>query len=258
VISRSVAAHAAWMLGDFARADALIGQALDAAGRSRDPRERAFVALHAADLEVNAGRAADAARRAAEAVALCDEYGVVSERFWNEGYLGVALAALGRRGEAIATLRRAIATLEGMQSWVVLTVFYAAVAHALVEEGALADVRECAAAGLAVAERTGELLGVPALLRARAATRGVDERAAAHADLTEAAAVAAATEARVDAAWVAVDHARLLAEEGRTLEARARLDAVRAAWTPRPPVPSAAALDELWAALGPAESRADS
>ena len=249
VISRSVAAQAAWRLGEFARADALVAQALDDAARSRDPRERAFVVLHATELDVHAGRAEQGARRAADAVALCDEYGVVSERYWNEGFLGMALGAIGRRAEAITTLRRAIGTLEAMQSWVVLTDFYAALAHALLGEGRTDEAAEAVAAGLGIAERTGEPLGVPDLLRARAATRGSAAAHEAHADLVSAAAQARAMEFRVAQAWVAVDHARLFLREAREDEARSVLAAVRADWPAWPAVPSTRAVDAVAASL---------
>ena len=168
MLSRCQAARAHWMSGDLAGARAIFDRSVADARASRDPRERAHVALHLAEFEVAAGRAEAAMRVASEALRVCEEYGVASERLWTAAYLGAAQLQAGLVSEGLATLEGAVGALTMFECWVSVAEYQAFLADGYLAAGRVDDARRAVEAGLATVERTGEVIWRPELLRQQA------------------------------------------------------------------------------------------
>jgi tetratricopeptide (TPR) repeat protein len=168
MLSRCQAARAHWMSGDLARARAIFDQSVADARVSRDPRERAHVALHLAEFESEAGQAEAAVQVATDALRVCEEYGVASERLWTAAYLGHAQIRLGDIAGGIATLEGAIAALTMFQCWVSVAEFQGFLAEGYLAAGRVPDARRAVDEGFAVVVRTGEVIWLPELHRIRA------------------------------------------------------------------------------------------
>ena len=172
MLSRCQSARALYYSGQVDEARALFERSMADAQASRDPRERAHVALHLAEFELYVGDPAAAERVAVEALRACDEYGVVSERLWTAAYLGAAQVRLGRLEAGIATLRETIGVQLAVQSLVCSGEYHGFLAEALLAAGDPISARATVDEALAYAERTGEVIWIPDLLALRARVLG--------------------------------------------------------------------------------------
>jgi tetratricopeptide (TPR) repeat protein len=168
MLSRCQAARAHWMSGDLEGARAIFDQSLADARLSRDPRERAHVALHLAEFEIEVGRVEEALRVTSDALRICEEYGVASERLWTAAYLGHAQVRAGDVTTGIATLEGTIAALTMFQCWVSVAEYQGFLAEGYLATGRVADARRSVDEGLAIVARTGEVVWLPELHRIRA------------------------------------------------------------------------------------------
>ncbi len=189
ILSRCQSARAHWMTGDIDGARVLFARSMDEVRASRDPRDRAHVALHLAEFELAAGRPAEAERVAMEALMVCEEYGVASERLWTAAYLGAAQLRLGKTDQGIATLEQAIEMLTMFQCFASVTEYYGFLTEGYLAAGRVVDARRAIDAGFATLARTGEVVWGPMLHLLRAEVTLAEDsrsRAAARRDVEEA------------------------------------------------------------------------
>ena len=199
ILSRCQSARAHWMTGDIDGARALFDRSMAEVRASRDPRDRAHVALHLAEFELAAGRPAEAERVATEALMVCEEYGVASERLWTAAYLGAAQLRLGKTEQGIATLEQAIEMLTMFQCFASVTEYYGFLTEGYLAAGRVADARRAIDAGFATLARTGEVVWGPMLHLLRAEVTLAEDsrsRASARLDVEEAWRIASAHGAR--------------------------------------------------------------
>jgi serine/threonine protein kinase/tetratricopeptide (TPR) repeat protein len=168
MLSRCQSARAHWMSGDEAGAREIFDRSLVEMKASRDPRERAHVALHLAEFETAMARPEAAERVASEALRICEEYGVASETLWTAAYLGDAQLRLGKRAEGIGTLEHAVSTLLQFQCLVSTAEYHGFMAEGYLALGRVADARRAIDEGFAIVERTGEIVWAPELHRIHA------------------------------------------------------------------------------------------
>jgi tetratricopeptide (TPR) repeat protein len=144
----------------------LLGRA-DEARRVRDladaeaqasghPQDLAFVAHFIAEYELLMGSPEAAVRHCEAAAALCEEYGIASERLWALAYLGAARARCGALEEGIALMREMIGTLLAIGCPITVPGFQLFLADAEWQAGdprrAIATIDEA----LTLAARTGD------------------------------------------------------------------------------------------------------
>lgn len=184
ILSRCQSARAHWMSGDMDGARVLFDRSMAEVRASRDPRDRAHVALHLAEFELAAGRPEEAERVATDALLVCEEYGVASERLWTAAYLGAAQLRLGKTELGIATLEQAIEMLTTFQCFASVTEYYGFLTEGYLAAGRVADARRAIDAGFATLARTGEVVWGPMLHRLRAeVTLAEDSRSRASAQM---------------------------------------------------------------------------
>jgi tetratricopeptide (TPR) repeat protein len=171
ILSRCQAARAHWMSGDVARAREIFDRSMADARQSRDPRERAHVALHLVEFETAVGDPAEGARIARDALAVCDEYGVASEQLWTLAYLGGAQQRTGEPHLAVETLRHSMSLLSGIRCLASYAEYQGFLAEALLELGRVEEARAAVNEGFATVEATGEIVWRAELMRIRAAVR---------------------------------------------------------------------------------------
>lgn len=168
LLSRCQAGRSFWMAGDIAGARAIFDRMLADVRASKDPRERAHAALHVAEFELAADRPDEALRVAAEALQVCEEYGVASERLWTAAYLGRAQIAVGDLDAGIATLEATVGALTMFRCLASISEYHGFLAEGYLEAGRVADARASVENGLGTAGSTGEIVWIPELHRIRA------------------------------------------------------------------------------------------
>jgi tetratricopeptide (TPR) repeat protein len=181
------------MTGNYDAARALFELSVAEAKASRDPRDRAHVALHLAEFELACDRPAEAERVATEALLVCEEYGVASERLWTAAYLGAAQLRLGKIDAGLATLESAVDALTMFQCFASVTEYYGFLAEGYLAAQRVTDSRRAIDAAFGTLARTGEVVWSPMLhlLRARVQlAENSRSRAAARADIETARAIA--------------------------------------------------------------------
>jgi predicted ATPase len=114
------------------------------------------------------GRVEEALRVTSDALRICEEYGVASERLWTAAYLGHAQVRAGDVTTGIATLEGTIAALTMFQCWVSVAEYQGFLAEGYLAMGRVADARRVVDEGLAIVARTGEVVWLPELHRIRA------------------------------------------------------------------------------------------
>ena len=139
-----------------------------------DPQGSAFVGLFAAELAVLRGAPGRAERIAREAIRLCEEHGIASERLWNTLILGVALSKQGALDEGIAQMRAALDVFFAIESYVTVPFFQSQLASALLQSGDVPAAQTAIDSGFANAERTGEHMWDAALWGVQAAILRAD------------------------------------------------------------------------------------
>ena len=155
-----------------------------------DPRDSAFVAHFIAEFDLFLGDYESCERISAHAVALCEEYGIASERLWAMGYLGAARARLGHAEEGIATITAVLQILDSIECRITTPFFHAMLSGALIRSGdargGLAEAQRALEIGMQTGEHAwdGELWQLVAVARTALGDAG---------DATEA--------AQVEAAW---------------------------------------------------------
>jgi adenylate cyclase len=156
IMSRAEQLRSLIMLGRREEARRVRDLAEAEAELSGHPQDMAFVAHFVAEYELFLGDPAIAEQRARAAVALCDDYGIASERLWALAYLGAAQARLGAEAEGIALMREIIATLLAIGCPITVPGFHLLLGDAELRAGdatqAVATLRE----GLAISARTGD------------------------------------------------------------------------------------------------------
>lgn len=192
LLSRCQAGRSYWMAGDIAGARVIFDRMLADVRASKDPRERAHGALHVAEFELAANRPAEALRVAAEALQVCEEYGVASERLWTAAYLGRAQIAMGEVTAGIATLEAAVGALTMFRCLASVSEYHGFLAEGYLLAGRVADAREAVENGLGNAGATGEIVWIPELHRIRAQVMRAEgaDREAVEAELRRAIATA--------------------------------------------------------------------
>lgn len=192
LLSRCQAGRSHWMAGDIAGARIIFDRMLTDVRSSKDPRERAHGALHVAEFELAADRPQEALRIAAEALQVCEEYGVASERLWTAAYLGRAQIATGDLAAGIATLEATVGALTMFRCLASVSEYHGFLAEGYLEAGRVADARESVENGLGTAGSTGEIVWIPELHRIRAQVLRAEgaERAAVEAEARRAIAAA--------------------------------------------------------------------
>ncbi|SDX29206.1 Adenylate and Guanylate cyclase catalytic domain-containing protein [Geodermatophilus africanus] len=245
-VSASVLAGVSAARGELDEAERWQEEALrraEADGSPRGPVSLVFVEIYVALIRYFLGDDAGASRAGTEAVAIGEEHGLAFRSAW-----GAAWAATGTPGGPPDReyLERALAALE-LMGW--LTFLASHLARLARLDAAAGDVDRAEAhlaEAFAAAQRSGEDLHLPELLRQRAAltlARGGDA-ARAVADLTEALRIATAQGARVSRLRAALDLARLPAPS-RPAHWRRLLEEARADMPPSFRGDEAAAADDL-------------
>lgn len=158
-----------WLCDRFDESQRVLDELVAYSERTGDPQGRAFVGLFAAELAVIGGNPAAGERIARQAIALCEEHGIASERLWNTLILGVALAAQGALQQGIDCMRSALAVFFAIESYVTVPFFQAQLAQALLNADDAQGAQLAVQTGLALADRTGEHMWDAALWRVQAA-----------------------------------------------------------------------------------------
>lgn len=181
IMSRAEQLRSLVLLGEVERAAAIREIALAEADASAHPQDQAFVAHFVAEYELMYGDAAIAEQAALAAVALCEEYGIASERLWAMMYVGAAKARRGAFEEGIAQMRLVIQTLQAIGCRIVLPGFHGLLGEALLQSGNADAALEALHTGLEIGRTTGEhafdaeLWRVIAVAQDRRAADGVAE-----------------------------------------------------------------------------------
>ena len=166
--ARSEHVRVLWLMG---RADEA-RQAMVALERyvaqTRDPQGTAFIALFAAELAAMTGDAPKAERIAQEAIALCEEHGIASERLWCTIWLGAARVMQGDAAGGLALMRAGLDVFHAIECLVSVSFFQALVADAHLALGDLKAAQDAVTVGLQLAERTGERVWDAELWRVQA------------------------------------------------------------------------------------------
>jgi hypothetical protein len=163
-----------WLAGRAAEAQPVCEALVRYAAGTGDPQGRTFVGLFAAELAVMRGEPARGERIARDAMALCEEHGIASERAWNTLVLGVALAAQGATADGIARMRGVLERYHAVGSLVTVPFFQGLLARALLDIGDLPAAQAALADGFAVAERTGERMWDALLWRVQGEALALD------------------------------------------------------------------------------------
>jgi hypothetical protein len=145
-----------WLSGRSDEAVVVVSALRDYIRETGDPQGRAFLSLFDAELAVMSGDAASGERIARDAIALCEEHGIASERIWNTLILGVARAEQGDLDSAITMLRGGLDVFHAIESFVAVPFFQLHLGRALYRHGDLADAQAAITLGFAIAESTGE------------------------------------------------------------------------------------------------------
>ncbi len=168
LIGACVTVRGLWLTGRVNAARERMIEAWALARITRDPQNRAFAALFAGELELELGQVEEAERITAEALRLCEEYGIVSERLWNGAYHGAALVRLGRPTEALAELELVVGTMQAIRGLIVMPRFCGYIAEALAALGRRDEAFATIEKALTIGNETGEHLWDSDLLRQRA------------------------------------------------------------------------------------------
>jgi len=163
LLSRCQAGRSFWMAGDIAGARDIFDRMLADVRSSKDPRERAHGALHVAEFELAAERPAEALRVASEALQVCEEYGVASERLWTAAYR--AQIAVGDVAAGLATLEATVGALTMFRCLASVSEYHGFLAEGYLLAGRVADARSAVENGLSNASSTGEVVWIPELHR---------------------------------------------------------------------------------------------
>ncbi|MDB4873983.1 MAG: transcriptional activator protein [Gemmatimonadetes bacterium] len=156
-----------WPMGRFDEARRMSERTIELARITLDPRDRAFAGLFAAELQLEIGNFAEAERIAAEAIALCEEYGIASERLWNLSYHGAALRHLGQAERGLAEIEGALNVLLAIRGLVTVPEFCGYRAESLAALGRFDEALSAVDQGLAIAADTSEHLWDANILRIR-------------------------------------------------------------------------------------------
>ncbi len=156
IMSRAEQLRSLVLLGRHEEARRVRDLAEAEAQASGHPQDMAFVAHFIAEYELFMGDPAIAEQLARAAVALCDEYGIASERLWALTYLGAAQARIGQEAEGIALMREMIGTLLAIGCPITVPGFHMLLGDAELRAGDAAQAATTAREGLALGERTGE------------------------------------------------------------------------------------------------------
>lgn len=224
MIARAMSSRPMWVLGYPDRALARAQETLALARSQRQPMTLAFSLLVTQGLHVNRGEIPEAIALGEETVALCREYELLQEREWSRCFQGAALAALGRLEEGIEILKDSLAIQQSIGSGLVRSAFLGGLGDLLRFAGRIQEGLDAVAEGFAHAERTLEGGYIAELYRARGELlRAAGDHAGAENDLRRAIDYAARQQAKSFELRSATALASLLAESGRTAEARAVL-----------------------------------
>jgi tetratricopeptide (TPR) repeat protein len=222
-----------WPLGRFDEARRMSERTTELARVTLDPRDRAFAGLFAAELQLELGQYEESERTSAEAIRLCEEYGIASERLWNLCYHGAALRHLGQAERGLAELDGAINVLLAINGLVTVPQFLGYQAESLADLGRFDEAFAAVDRALEISTNTNEHIWRADTLRIRgdlvlaAAANGADEQtlmtavAAAEAAYAEALAVARSQGTLTFELRAGMGLARLRVAQGRAAEARA-------------------------------------
>jgi hypothetical protein len=166
-----------WVTGRADEAVPIVERLVARATQHGDPQGAAFVAIFAAELAYVRGDLAAAERIGRDALALCEEHGIASERLWNTLILGAVRAAQGARTEGIAMMRGAADMMLGIGCTVTTPFFLGLLAQGCLADGDVAGAQGAVARGLDVAERTGEHMWDALLWRVQGAILARDPAA---------------------------------------------------------------------------------
>jgi serine/threonine protein kinase/tetratricopeptide (TPR) repeat protein len=233
-----------WPLGRFDEARRMSERTTELARVTLDPRDRAFAGLFAAELHLELGQYEESERISAEAIRLCEEYGIASERLWNLCYHGAALRHLGQAERGLAELDGAINVLLAINGLVTVPQFLAYRAESLADLGRFEEAFGAVDRALAIGSQSNEHLWRADILRIRgdlllaAAANDADEQRLAAAILgaeeayAEAIAVARGQGTLTFELRAAMGLGRLRIAQGRAAEARALVADVYAKFPP--------------------------
>ncbi len=168
LIGAAVSVRGLWVTGDFEGAERRMAEVNELARVTRDPRDRAFAALFEGEMRLEQNRPDEAERVTGEALRLCEEYGIMSERLWNGAYHGAALCRLGRAREALAELEAVTSTMLAIEGLIVMPRFCGYVAECLAVLGRTEQAFAMVAQARTIGQQTGEHLWDSDLLRLNA------------------------------------------------------------------------------------------
>jgi tetratricopeptide (TPR) repeat protein len=147
------AAMIAWTLGDEAEAQRRIGAALFTGRGDDNPFDTVYgQTMHTAYLNL-VGRYAEAARHAADSIALCEKYGIAQFTASTRVILGRAKVGLGAVEEGIALIRDGIAEMQAKRIRVAMTRYVTWLAEGCLAAGNVADALAAADESLTVNPR---------------------------------------------------------------------------------------------------------
>jgi tetratricopeptide (TPR) repeat protein len=252
-----------WPLGRFDEARRMSERTIELARVTLDPRDRAFAGLFAAELHLELGQYEESERISAEAIQLCEEYGIASERLWNLCYHGAALRHLGQAERGLAELDGATNVLLAINGLVTVPQFLAYRAESLADLGRFDEAFVAVDRSLAIITNTNEHIWRADSLRIRGdlllarathseaeGQRLDDAVAAAEAAYLEALSVARGQSTLTFELRAAMGLGRLRIAQGRAPEARTMIAEVYAKFPPAANVGDLRAAQAMLASIG--------
>lgn len=156
IMSRAEQLRSLVLLGRHAEARVVRDLAEAEAQASGHPQDMAFVAHFIAEYELVMGSPEVAVRYCEAAVAVCEEFGIASERLWALAYLGAARARCGALTEGITLMREMIATLLAIGCPITVPGFQLLLADAEWRAGDASGAIRTIGEALALSSRTGD------------------------------------------------------------------------------------------------------
>jgi predicted ATPase len=168
MIASALSVRPLWFLGYPDRSLARIQSTVTRARALKHPISIVFAVCLAENVHLLRGEAAEAVTLGDEMIATCREYGLAQEVEWGRCFQALALADLGRAGEAVDQLRDSLEVQRGMHAGLLRPTFLAHLAEALLKADRPEEGLRAVSEGFEASERGLERYYVAELHRLRA------------------------------------------------------------------------------------------